>query len=220
MRILLAEDSTLLREALTALVERLGHSVVATAHDADELRRVYGRMDAGCDRPDLIVTDVRMPPQNRDDGLAAALSIRRQSPTQPVLVLSQYIADRYARDLLTLPGGAIGYLLKDRISRVNDFARSLVTVQEGGTVIDPDVVQHLLRPRDRGPLATLTPRERDVLELMADGKSNSEIAASLVVSDASVRKHVGNIFAKLGLGPVEENRRVKAVLTYLHDSRQ
>ncbi|WP_166999286.1 response regulator transcription factor [Paramicrobacterium fandaimingii] len=220
MRILLAEDSTLLREALTALVERLGHAVIATAHDADELRRVYGRMDAAGDQPDLIVTDVRMPPENRDDGLAAALSIRRLSPSQPVLVLSQYIADRYARDLLTLPNGAIGYLLKDRISRVNDFARSLVTVQEGGTVIDPDVVQHLLRPRDRGPLATLTPRERDVLGLMADGSSNSEIAAALVVSDASVRKHVGNIFAKLGLGPVEENRRVKAVLTYLHGSRK
>ncbi|MCW4457436.1 response regulator transcription factor [Microbacterium sp. MPKO10] len=218
MRILLAEDSTLLREALIALVERLGHEVVATATRADELERVYARSDAAEDRPDLVVTDVRMPPGGSDDGLAAALSIRRLRPEQPVLVLSQYIADRYARELLTLPQGAIGYLLKDRVNRVHDFAHALETVQAGGTVIDPEVVQHLLRPRRRGPLADLTGREREVLELMADGKSNADIAALLVVTDASVRKHVGNIFAKLGLSPVDENRRVKAVLTYLHDS--
>lgn len=218
MRILLAEDSALLREALVALVERLGHTICGTMSDAPSLTEAYMRLLKNEDRPDLVLTDVRMPPENRDDGLAAALKIRQLWPTQPILVLSQYIADTYARDLLTLPHGAIGYLLKDRVSRVHDFARALSTVASGGTVIDSDVVQHLLRPRQDGPLERLTAREREVLGLMADGLGNSEIATSLIVSNASVRKHVGNIFAKLGLSPVEENRRVKAVLTYLHDS--
>lgn len=218
MRILLAEDSTLLREALTALVERLGHRVVATATTATELTARYAALASSTECPDLVLTDVRMPPGNADDGLTAALGIRRLHPTQPVMVLSQYIADTYARDLLTLPEGAIGYLLKDRINRVRDFAQALEAVAAGGTVIDPDVVQHLLRATKTGPLATLTGREREVLELMADGQSNTEIATSLTLSDASVSKHIGSIFAKLGLSPVEENRRVKAVLTYLHDA--
>ncbi|MDF2561175.1 MAG: DNA-binding response regulator [Microbacterium sp.] len=219
MRLLLAEDSALLREALTALLERLGHIVVATAQSAPELREAFERLAAAGDAPDLVVTDVRMPPDETDDGLRAALDIRALHPAQPVMVLSQYIADTYARELLTLPGGGIGYLLKDRVSRVRDFATALDTVAEGGTVIDPDVVQHLLSSSRQRPLDALTGREREVLGLMADGQSNSDIAVSLTLTDAAVSKHIGNIFTKLGLGPVEENRRVRAVLTYLDAAR-
>ncbi|MBT2494052.1 response regulator transcription factor [Microbacterium sp. ISL-59] len=219
MRLLLAEDSALLREALTALLERLGHIVVATAQSAPELREAFERLAAAGDAPDVVVTDVRMPPDETDDGLRAALDIRALHPAQPVMVLSQYIADTYARELLTLPGGGIGYLLKDRVSRVRDFATALDTVAEGGTVIDPDVVQHLLSSSRQGPLDALTGREREVLGLMADGQSNSDIAVSLTLTDAAVSKHIGNIFTKLGLGPVEENRRVRAVLTYLDAAR-
>ncbi|MEN2741064.1 response regulator transcription factor [Microbacterium sp. X-17] len=215
MRLLFAEDSALLREALIALLERLGHSIVATAETAPELLLTFGRLvDAG-EPPDLVLTDVRMPPGNADDGLRAALEIRAARPSQPVMVLSQYIADTYARELLTLPQGAIGYLLKDRVNRIRDFASALETVASGGTVIDPDVVQHLLSASRPGPLDRLTAREREVLDLMADGQSNAEIASTLTLSDAAVSKHIGSIFAKLGHGPVEENRRVKAVLTYL-----
>lgn len=219
MRLLLAEDSALLREALTALLERLGHIVVGTARSAPELREAFERLTAAGDPPDLVVTDVRMPPDDTDDGLRAALDIRALHPAQPVMVLSQYIANTYARELLTLPGGGIGYLLKDRVSRVRDFAVALDTVAAGGTVIDPDVVQHLLSSSRQGPLDSLTGREREVLGLMADGQSNSDIADSLTLTDAAVSKHIGNIFTKLGLGPVEENRRVRAVLTYLDAAR-
>lgn len=215
MRLLLAEDSGLLREALTALLERLGHTVVAAAGTAPELIAAHSRLStAGCE-PDLVLTDVRMPPSNSDDGLRAALAIRAAHPTQPVLVLSQYIADTYARELLTLPGGAIGYLLKDRVNRIRDFAAALETVASGGTVIDSDVVQHLLSASRPGPLDNLTAREREVLGLMADGCSNADIATALTLTDAAVSKHIGSIFSKLGLSPVEDNRRVKAVLTYL-----
>lgn len=215
MRLLLAEDSALLREALTALLERLGHTIAATARTAPELLEAFGKLsDAGAP-PDLVLTDVRMPPCNSDDGLRAALDIRALRPTQPVLVLSQYIADTYARELLTLPEGAIGYLLKDRVSRVRDFAAALETVANGGTVIDPDVVQHLLSGSRPGPLDSLTAREREVLALMADGRSNVDIAGALTLTDAAVSKHIGNIFAKLGLSPVEDNRRVRAVLLFL-----
>lgn len=137
----------------------------------------------------------------------------------PILVLSQYIADTYARELLTLPEGGIGYLLKDRVNRIRDFAAALDTVASGGTVIDPDVVQHVLSGSRRGPLDNLTPREREVLALMADGQSNADIARVLTLTDAAVNKHIGNIFAKLGLGPIEENRRVRAFLTYLQAAR-
>lgn len=219
MRLLLAEDSALLRGALTALLERLGHTVAATAEDAPKLRDAFHAcIDAG-EPPDLVITDVRMPPGNSDDGLRAALDIRNLHPAQPVLVLSQYIADRYARELLTLPHGGIGYLLKDRVSRVRDFAAALETIAGGGTVIDPDVVQHLLSGSRAGPLDGLTAREREVLTLMADGASNADIAGALTLTDAAVSKHIGNIFAKLGLGPVEENRRVRAVLTFLQAAR-
>lgn len=219
MRLLLAEDSALLREALTALLERLGHTVVASARTAPELLVAFRALVESGDAPDLVVTDVRMPPGDSDDGLRAALDIRALHPHQPVMVLSQYIADTYARELLTLPEGAIGYLLKDRVSRVRDFATALETVATGGTVIDPDVVQHLLGASRPGPLDALTGREREVLGLMADGQSNSDIAGSLTLTDAAVSKHIGNIFTKLGLGPIEENRRVRAVLTYLDAAR-
>lgn len=219
MRLLLAEDSTLLREALIALLERLGHAVVATAETAPGLRAAFRRLRDAGERPDLVLTDVRMPPGGGDDGLRAALEIRAACPAQPVLVLSQYVADTYARDLLTLPEGAIGYLLKDRVNRVRDFAAALRTVASGGTVIDPDVVRHLLGGTRPGPLDGLTPREREVLALMADGGSNADIAAALTLTDAAVSKHIGGIFVKLGLSPVEENRRVKAVLTYLQSAR-
>lgn len=219
MRLLLAEDSALLREALTALLERLGHTVVATAQTAPELLAVFSRLSDADERPDLVLTDVRMPPGNSDDGLRAALDIRAMHPTQPVMVLSQYIADTYARELLTLPDSAIGYLLKDRVNRVRDFAAALETVASGGTVIDPDVVQHLLSSSRPGPLDSLTVREREVLGLMADGQSNADIAVTLTLTDAAVSKHIGSIFIKLGLSPVDENRRVRAVLTYLQNDR-
>ncbi|GAA1995885.1 response regulator transcription factor [Microbacterium ulmi] len=219
MRLLLAEDSALLREALTALLERLGHSIAASAWTAPGLLAAFGKLADAGEPPDLILTDVRMPPGNSDDGLRAALDIRAMRPSQPVLVLSQYIADTYARELLTLPEGAIGYLLKDRVSRVRDFAAALETVAAGGTVIDPDVVQHLLSGSRPGPLDSLTAREREVLALMADGRSNADIAGALTLTDAAVSKHIGNIFAKLGLTPIEDNRRVRAVLTYLQVAR-
>lgn len=213
LQILLADDATLLREALEALLTRLGHDVVSAVGDAPALITEFNAMSTP---PDLVVTDVRMPPDGTDDGLRAALQIRLQHPGQPVLVLSQYLADRYARELLTLPEGGVGYLLKERVNRITDFDQSLHTVAAGGTVIDPDVTRHLLRADRPGPLDALTPREKEVLALMADGSSNSEIGAKLFISDAAVRKHVGNIFTGLDLQPTEENRRVRAILAFLH----
>lgn len=218
MRILLAEDSTLMREALTALLERMGHSVVATADTAPRLLESFESLAVAGAVPHLVLTDVRMPPNGTDDGLVASLAIRDTHPEQPIMVLSQYIAGAYARELLTLPEGAIGYLLKDRVNRVHDFAAALETVATGGTVIDPEVVRNLLSRSRPGPLNALTPREREVLGLMADGQSNADIAHTLTLTDASVSKHIGSIFVKLGLSPVEENRRVKAVLTYLQNA--
>jgi DNA-binding NarL/FixJ family response regulator len=216
MRILLADDSTLLREAIRALLERLGHDVVATASDAADLVRTHASLTVP---PDLVVTDVRMPPEQTDDGLRAALRIRERSPSQPVLVLSQYVAERYARELLLLPEAAVGYLLKERVNRISDFDRALATVASGGTVIDPEVTRQLLRVDAVGPLDALTAREREVLELMAEGASNGDIASTLFLSDAAVRKHVGNIFSGLGLSPADENRRVRAILVFLHARR-
>ncbi|GAB3617051.1 response regulator transcription factor [Okibacterium endophyticum] len=212
MRILLADDAALLREALQALLERLGHEVVGTVASAPELLARYGSLPVA---PDLVVTDVRMPPDRTDDGLRAALTIRSGHPAQPILVLSQYVADRYARELLTLPEGSVGYLLKERVNRITDFEHALESVARGGTVIDPEVTTHLLRRERPGPMDALTAREREVLALMAEGASNSEIGARLFISDAAVRKHVGNIFAGLGLQPTGENRRVRAILTFL-----
>lgn len=218
LRVLLAEDSALLRESVVALLERLGHEVVDAVGTAPALERAHqALLDAG-DPPDIVLTDVRMPPGQGDDGLVAALRLRARHPGQPLMVLSQYVAEASAGELLGLPGGGVGYLLKDRISRIREVDEALATVAAGGTVIDPEVVQHLFARSRSGPLSTLTEREREVLGLMADGRSNSEIAATLFLSDAAVSKHVGNVFQKLGLGPEDQNRRVRAVLLYLRST--
>lgn len=214
LRIVLAEDSALLREGLIALLERAGHDVVAGASTAEELVAAVER-----EGPDVVITDVRMPPGHSDEGLRAAAAIRREHPALPILVLSQYVADAYLPVLMESAGTAgIGYLLKDRVGRVGDFLASLDRVVDGETVVDPEVVRQLLARRaDSGPLQDLTGREREVLGLMAEGRSNGSIAAVLFVSEAAVRKHVGSIFAKLDLVDGSD-RRVCAVLAYLRGS--
>ena len=290
MRILLADDAALLREGLAGLLTTAGHEVVAQVADADALRTEVGRLAAAGELPDVVVTDVRMPPTGTDDGLRAAIDLRRAHPGLPVVVLSAYVAGPYVQDLLeetespTSPagpggpsassGGAVGYLLKERVGRVADFLHSLDIVVGGGVVIDPEVVSHLMKaaraagsaqditgsgagegavtmtgsvpgtapaPSDpQGPVMTgaaspstpsdgiataapggagldrLTRREQEVLELMAQGLSNAQIDERLVVSDGAVAKHVANIFRGLDLQPGEENRRVRAVLAWLH----
>ncbi|MFJ1596842.1 response regulator [Streptomyces sp. NPDC088261] len=208
---MLAEDSVLLREGLTALLDRFGHQVVAAVGDADALTAAVARHT-----PDLVVTDVRMPPGFQDEGLHAAVALRESNPSLPVLVLSQYVQRTYAADLLDSGDGTgVGYLLKDRVGQVEDFEAALQAVAAGGTVVDPEVVRQLLRRR-RDPLARLTPREREVLALIAEGRSNAAVARQLVVSEAAVGKHIGNILAKLDLPPADDtHRRVLAVLTYL-----
>lgn len=210
-RVVLAEDEVLLREGLVALLTRFGFEVVAAVGSAPELLDAARRHG-----PDLVVTDIRMPPERRDDGLRAAVTLRGERPGLAVVVLSQYVQPEYAAALLDSGDGQrVGYLLKDRVADVADFADTLRTVAAGGTAIDPDVVRQLLhRPRD--PLAALSTREREVLVLLAEGHSNAAIAARLVVTEAAIGKHVGNILAKLGLPPSDDtNRRVLAVLTYL-----
>lgn len=217
MRIVVAEDSTLLREGLISLVQRAGHEVVAEAGDAPELITVVEQAIAAGRAPQVVITDVRMPPGNSDDGLQAALKIRAGHPEIGVLVLSQYIADAYAQELLQDSRGGVGYLLKDRIGRVTDFLRAIDVIAGGGVLIDPEVIRHLLSDsRAPEPLARLTPREREVLALMAEGRSNAEIMTLLTVSAASVSKHIGNIFLKLDLADADGHRRVRAVLAYLH----
>ncbi|MGW2018908.1 response regulator [Streptomyces sp. NPDC001927] len=211
LRVVLAEDSVLLREGLIGLLARFGHEVVAAVGDADAMRAAVTAHD-----PDIVVTDVRMPPGFQDEGLRAAVALRAERPHLPVLVLSQYVQRTYAADLLDAGDGTgVGYLLKDRVGQVEEFLDALVRVADGGTVVDPEVVRQLLRRR-RDPLAALTPREREVLGLVAEGHSNGEIARRLVVTEAAVGKHIGNILGKLDLPPAEEtHRRVLAVLTYL-----
>jgi len=290
MRILLADDAALLREGLAGLLTTAGHEVVAQVADADALRTEVGRLAAAGELPDVVVTDVRMPPTGTDDGLRAAIDLRRAHPGLPVVVLSAYVAGPYVQDLLeetespTSPagpggpsassGGAVGYLLKERVGRVADFLHSLDIVVGGGVVIDPEGVSHLMKAaraagsaqditgsgagegavtmtgsvpgtapapsEPQGPVMTgaaspstpsdgiataapggagldrLTRREQEVLELMAQGLSNAQIAERLVVSDGAVAKHVANIFRGLDLQPGEENRRVRAVLAWLH----
>ena len=283
MRILLADDAALLREGLAGLLTTAGHEVVAQVADADALRTEVGRLAAAGELPDVVVTDVRMPPTGTDDGLRAAIDLRRAHPGLPVVVLSAYVAGPYVQDLLeetespTSPagpggpsassGGAMGYLLKERVGRVADFLHSLDIVVGGGVVIDPEVVSHLMKAaraagsghdgdgdagagetagtvaepsgaRAPAPTRTVSPstpssgiasappggagldrltrREQEVLELMAQGLSNAQIAERLVVSDGAVAKHVANIFRGLDLQPGEENRRVRAVLAWLH----
>ncbi|WP_209446383.1 response regulator transcription factor [Streptomyces sp. MZ04] len=211
LKIVLAEDSVLLREGLIGLLTRFGHEVPAALGDADALRAAVERHD-----PDLVLTDVRMPPGFQDEGLRAAVALRAERPKLPVLVLSQYVQRSYAAELLdTGDGTGVGYLLKDRVGQVEQFAEAVERVADGGTVVDPEVVRQLLRRR-RDPLEQLTPREREVLGLVAEGRSNAAIAAELVVSEAAVGKHIGNILGKLDLPPGEgTHRRVLAVLAYL-----
>ena len=214
---MIAEDSVLLREGITRLLVDAGEDVVAGFGDADAL--VAALAD---DQPDLVVLDVRMPPSFTDEGVRAALQIRDRWPDIGIVVLSQYVEERYATELISgdvaREGmGGVGYLLKDRVADVRDFVDAVRRVDEGGTVLDPEVVTQLLaRARQRDPLDRLTPRERTVLSLMAEGRSNAAIAQQLVVSDGAVEKHVSNIFSKLDLPPAQEDhRRVLAVLRWL-----
>ena len=271
MRILLADDAALLREGLAGLLAAAGHEVVAQVADADALRTEVARLAAAGELPDVVVTDVRMPPTRTDDGLRAAVDLRAAHPGLPVVVLSAYVAGPYLGELIEGVDGAVGYLLKERVGRVSDFMHSLDVVVSGGIVIDPEVMAHLMAsaagavgagatgpdaPRalaasgvsgapdgavgagesiapgamgavGRGPAAgapadppnrgleRLTPREAEVLTLMAEGLSNGRIAQRLVISDGAVAKHVANIFLKLDLPPGEENRRVRAVLAWV-----
>jgi len=211
LRIVLAEDATLMRAGLVSLLEGLGHTVVAVG-DGDSMMAA-----AREHRPDLVITDVRMPPSFTDEGLRAAVTLRASDPSAAVLVLSQYAATAYAAELLGPSGRAgVGYLLKDRIGEVADFSDAVSRVAAGQTVIDPDVVRQLLnRPRTTNPLDRLTTREREVLGQMAEGHNNPSIARTLGISDAAVAKHIGNIFTKLDLPEADGHRRVLAVLTYL-----
>ncbi|SNT45850.1 two component transcriptional regulator, LuxR family [Streptosporangium subroseum] len=211
MRIVLAEDSVLLREGLIRLLGSAGMEVVAAVADADELLRAVDEH-----RPDLVVTDVRMPPSHTDEGLRAALVLRRQRPDLAILVLSQYVEERYATQLLSTATGGLGYLLKDRVADVTEFLDALRRVAGGGTALDPEVVAQLLLRRHSDPLERLTPREHEVLALIAEGRSNSGIAEILVVSESAVGKHINNIFMKLELSGVDkDHRRVLAVLRFL-----
>ncbi|WP_308312345.1 response regulator transcription factor [Streptomyces sp. ICN903] len=217
MRVVIAEDSVLLREGLTRLLGDRGHEVVAGVGDGEALVEVVGELADAGEAPDVVVADVRMPPSHTDEGLRAAVRLRARHPGLSVLVLSQYVEEQYATELLAGSGRGVGYLLKDRVAEVREFADAVVRVARGGTALDPEVVAQLLgRSRRQDVLAGLTPREREVLGLMAEGRTNSAIARQLVVSDGAVEKHVGNIFLKLGLPPGgEDHRRVLAVLTYL-----
>jgi DNA-binding NarL/FixJ family response regulator len=212
VQVVIADDAVLLREGLIRLLAENGHRVVAAVGDGPSLVAAVTEH-----RPDVSIVDVRMPPSHTDEGLRAAVEARARIPGTPVLVLSQYVEVSYAEDLLADRRGGVGYLLKDRVAEVGEFLDALDRVARGATVLDPDVVAQLLvRRRRDDPLRTLTPREREVLGLMAEGRSNTAIARQLVVSEGAVEKHVRNVFAKLDLIPDDEqNRRVLAVLAYL-----
>ncbi|MFE4589598.1 LuxR C-terminal-related transcriptional regulator [Streptomyces laurentii] len=218
MRVVIAEDSVLLREGLTRLLTDLGHEVVAGVGDAEELLKTVAALADRAELPDVVVADVRMPPTHTDEGVRAAVRLRQDYPGIGVLVFSQYVEERYATELLAGSSTGVGYLLKDRVADVREFVDAVVRVARGGTALDPEVVAQLLgRSRRQDVLAVLTPREREVLGLMAEGRTNSAIAKQLVVSDGAVEKHIGNIFLKLGLSPSDgDHRRVLAVLTYLN----
>jgi DNA-binding NarL/FixJ family response regulator len=216
VRVVLAEDSVLLREGLVGLLHRFGHEVVAALGSAD------GLADAvTATKPDVLITDVRLPPSFTDEGLRAAVAIRARRPDLPVLVLSQYVEQTYAAELLDsgadddTTGGGVGYLLKDRVGDVEEFVDAVERVAAGHTVVDPHVVRQLLGRR-KDPLHRLTPREREVLALMAEGRSNAAIARSMVITDAAVAKHISGLLVKLDLPPdADDHRRVRAVLAYL-----
>ncbi len=212
MRVVVADDSVLLREGIVRILGDSGFDVVGQAGDADDLIR-----KVSAHKPDVAIVDVRMPPTNTDDGLRAAQRIRAEQPETGVLVLSQYIEEGYALELLSENAEGVGYLLKDRVADVDRFTESVRRVGEGGSALDPEVVAQLLgRRRREDPLGELSPREREVLELMAEGRSNHAIAEQMVVTERAVEKHVTSIFGKLKLPPTaEDHRRVLAVLRYL-----
>jgi DNA-binding NarL/FixJ family response regulator len=211
LRVVIGEDSVLLLAGLVKLLESAGFVIVATAGDGDALVAVVDR-----ERPDLVIADVRMPPTHTDEGIRAALTIRGRWPDIAILVLSQYVEERYAADLLSTNTSSVGYLLKDRVADVTEFLDALRRVAAGGTALDPEVVAQLLLRRGADPLAALTQRERDVLALMAEGRSNPEIAATLVITESAISKHINSIFTKLGLHQSDTgHRRVLAVLRYL-----
>lgn len=212
MRIVIGEDSLLLREGLARLLEETGHDVVAQAGDAEELLR-----KVGAHKPDVVTVDVRMPPSFTDEGIRAALTIRERWPQVAVLVLSEHVESTYALELFADGTDGLGYLLKQRVSDLDQFADAVRRIASGGSALDPEVVSHLLGRHRRGdPLDRLTPRERETLELMAEGLSNYAIAERLVVTERAVEKHVTSIFSKLDLPPTAEaHRRVLAVLKYL-----
>jgi DNA-binding NarL/FixJ family response regulator len=212
MRVVIAEDSGILREGLVQLLEDRGYEVIAAVADPDSLLAAVSEH-----RPDVAIVDIRMPPTHTDEGVRAAIELRRDFPGTGVLVFSQYVETRHAARLLGRNAAGVGYLLKDRVADVAEFAEALERVAGGGTALDPEVVSQLLGARGAvSGLASLTPREREVLELMAEGRSNAAVANALVVTGGAVEKHVASIFAKLGLEPSDsDNRRVLAVLRYL-----
>ncbi|WP_042396515.1 response regulator transcription factor [Streptacidiphilus carbonis] len=218
MRVVIAEDSVLLREGLTRLLGDRGLEVVGGVGDGEELLALIDALAADGALPDVVVADVRMPPTHTDEGVRACVELRRRHPKVATLVLSQYVEERYASELLAGSTRGVGYLLKDRVADVREFTEAVVRVAEGGTALDPEVVAQLLgRSRRHDVLDALTPREREVLGLMAEGRTNSAIAKQLVVSDGAVEKHVSNIFMKLGLTQSsDDHRRVLAVLTHLN----
>jgi DNA-binding NarL/FixJ family response regulator len=213
VRIVIGEDESLLRQGMTHLLERAGHQVVGTAADADELIRHVDER-----RPDVVITDIRMPPDFTDEGLRAALRVRESHPTIGIMVLSQHVQRRYAVELIADNPSGVGYLLKQRIADVSTFCADLIRVADGGTVLDPEVVALMITRADRDQASgrRLTPRQQQVLALMAEGRSNAAIAAAMVVSAGAVEKHVSNIFAKINLPDLgSDNRRVLAVLAWL-----
>ena len=212
LRVVIAEDQVLLREGIVRLLGEAGFDVVAQAADAEDLlRKVAGHS------PDVAIIDIQMPPTNTDDGLRAAMHVRATQPQVGVLVLSQFVEEAYALDLIGDDAAGVGYLLKDRVADVAAFTDAIRRVSRGGSALDPEVVAQMIgRPRRRDPLANLSPREREVLTLMAEGRTNRAIADGLVISVNAVEKHVTSIFSKLGLAPtVEDHRRVLAVLTFM-----
>jgi DNA-binding NarL/FixJ family response regulator len=211
VRVVIAEDLALLRDGITRLLTEHGFDVVAAVADAEAFLAAVEEH-----RPDVCVVDVRLPPAFKDEGVRAALEVRRQHGDLPILVLSQYVERTYAAELLSDGRGGVGYLLKDRVADVRDFVDAVRRVADGGTALDPEAVSQLLGGREGGPLDELTPRERQVLALMAEGRSNAAIAAAMVVTDGAVEKHVSSIFMKLGLPRSEhDHRRVLAVLAWL-----
>jgi DNA-binding NarL/FixJ family response regulator len=210
MRIVIADDAAILRDGLAHLLTARGHEIVAAVGDPQALRTAVAEH-----RPDVAVIDIRMPPTHTDEGLRTAIELRRDHPGVGILLFSQYVETRFATDLLAGSPAGVGYLLKERVGDIDDFVDALNRVASGGTALDPEVVGHLLNAGRRG-VSALTPRERDVLALMAEGRTNAAIAKTLVVSDRAVEKHIANIFLKLGLPPSgDDHRRVLAVLRYL-----